>query len=253
MATEVWILGGAGRSGRVIATELMARGLTPVLVGRNPTRLAQVAQAITQTATEATFDLKIEPRTLVAASIDDMAAAIQRDQPAIVINTVGPFATTAKTIARACLAANSHYVDLANDVAAVTTVLDLDQAAQQGRRTLITGAGFGVTATESVVVQLMRQQPSTRPAPKNVRVDMIPSLATEPGPLGEALAATIVDGFPDAAGRARYQGRRYENGLLRKARLAGDPITLTLPDGTNVTTSAMPLGELVAAQRASGA
>jgi short subunit dehydrogenase-like uncharacterized protein len=253
MEAEVWILGGTGRSGRVIATELMARGLTPVLVGRNPTRLAEAARAITQQATEATFDIKIEPRTLVAASIDDMAAAIQRDRPAVVINTVGPFATTAKPIARACLAAGSHYVDLANDVAAVTTVLSLHEQAHTASRTLVTGAGFGVTATESVVVQLMRQQPPDRETPKNVRVDMIPSLATEPGPLGEALAATIVDGFPDAKGRGRYQGRRYENGLLSKARLAGDPVTLTLPDGSNVTTSAMPLGELVAAQRASGA
>src|SRR5581483_7504150 len=77
METEVWILGGTGRSGRVIATELMARGLTPVLVGRDATRLAQAAQATAQTASEATFDTSIQPRTLVAASIDDMAAAIQ--------------------------------------------------------------------------------------------------------------------------------------------------------------------------------
>ncbi len=268
METEVWILGGTGRSGRVIATELMARGLTPVLVGRDATRLAQAAQATAQTASEATFDTSIQPRTLVAASIDDMAAAIQRDQPAIVINTVGPFATTAGPIARACLAAGTDYVDLANDVAAVTTVLDLDQAARQANRTLVTGAGFGVTATESLVVQLVRQQPpgreapgreastreaSTREAPASVRVDMIPSLAIEAGPLGEALAATMVDGFPDAKGQGRYQGRRYTNGQLTKGRLAGDPTTLTLPDGSNVTTSAMPLGELVAAQRASGA
>ncbi len=263
METDVWILGGTGRSGRVIATELMARGLTPVLVGRDATRLAQAAQATAPTASEATFDTSIQPRTLVAASIDDMAAAIQRDQPAIVINTVGPFATTAGPIARACLAAGTDYVDLANDVAAVTTVLDLDQAARQANRTLVTGAGFGVTATESLVVQLVRQQPpgreapgreaSTREAPASVRVDMIPSLAIEAGPLGEALAATMVDGFPDAKGQGRYQGRRYTNGQLTKGRLAGDPTTLTLPDGSNVTTSAMPLGELVAAQRASGA
>jgi short subunit dehydrogenase-like uncharacterized protein len=63
----------------------------------------------------------------------------------------------------------------------------------------------------------------------------------------------MVDGFPDKNGRGRYQGRRYTNGHLERARLAGDPATLILPDGSNVTTSAMPFGELVAAQRASGA
>ncbi len=253
METEVWILGGTGRSGRVIATELMARGLTPVLAGRDATRLAAAAQASTEAATEATFDINVQPRTLVTASLDEMAAAIRRDRPAIVINTVGPFATTAEPIARACLAASSHYIDLANDVAAVTAVLSLNEQARAAGCTLVTGAGFGVTATESVVVNLMRDQPPTRPAPAEVRVDMIPSLAIEAGPLGEALAATMVDGFPDAKGRGRYQGRRYTNGQLTRARLAGDPTTLTLPDGSNVTTTAMPLGELVAAQRASGA
>jgi short subunit dehydrogenase-like uncharacterized protein len=258
MDNEVWILGGTGRSGRVIATELMARGLPPVLVGRNPTRLAEAAQAAAQAMaanpTEATFDINNQPRTVVATSIDDMAAAIRRDRPPVVINTVGPFATTAEPIARACLAAGSHYIDLANDVAAVTTVLNLNDQAQHKNRTLITGAGFGVTATESVVVKLIQDQPHQDPqAPETVRVDMIPSLAVEEGPLGEALAATLVDGFPDAKGRARYQGRRYTNGRLTKTRLASDPVTLTLPDGSNVTTTAMPLGELVAAHRASGA
>src|ERR1700761_1026871 len=105
MDNEVWILGGTGRSGRVITTELMARGLTPVLGGRNPTRLAQAAQqtapAIAAHPPEATFDINIRPRTVVAASIDDMAAAVRRDRPPVVINTVGPFATTAAPIVRA--------------------------------------------------------------------------------------------------------------------------------------------------------
>src|ERR1700759_1357479 len=254
MDNEVWILGGTGRSGRVISPELLAPGPTPVLVGRHPPRRAeaahQAARAIAANPTEATFDINIRPRTVVAASVDDMAAAVRRDRPPVVINTVGPFATTAAPIVRACLAAGSHYIDLANDVAAVTTVLGLDQAAQEAGRTLITGAGFGVTATESVVVKLIQDQPPTAPAPENVRVDMIPSLAVEAGPLGEALAATMVDGFPDAKGRARYQGRRYTNGRLTKSRLASAPTTLTLPDGSNGTTTAMPLGELVAAQRA---
>jgi short subunit dehydrogenase-like uncharacterized protein len=250
--TGIWILGGTGRSGRVIATELMARGLTPVLVGRNAARLAEVAQATTEKASEATFDINIQPRTIVAASIDDMAAAIRRDQPPVVIHTVGPFATTAEPIARACLAGHSHYLDLANDVAAATTVLALDQLAKQRNQTLITGAGWGVTATESLVVKLM-QDPPTSQAPQSVRVDMIPSLAMEEGTVGEALAATMVDGFPDARGRARYQGRQYKNGRLTQARLGGDPVTLTLPDGSNVTTTAVPFGELVAAQRATGA
>ncbi|MDX6260850.1 MAG: hypothetical protein QOH84_2538, partial [Kribbellaceae bacterium] len=51
----------------------------------------------------------------------------------------------------------------------------------------------------------------------------------------------------------RFEGRRYEGGRLVPARLGSGVEQLTLPDGTKVTTASMPLGELLAAQRASGA
>jgi short subunit dehydrogenase-like uncharacterized protein len=149
---------------------------------------------------------------------------------------------------RACLP-GSDYIDLANDVAAVLAVLGLNGAAAETGRTMVTGGGFGVTATESVVVKLCQG----RPAPVRVRVDMIPSLETEEGIIGEALAGTILGGLPGIEGGGRYQGRRYVGGRLVAARVGGDVAHLTLPDGARVTTASIPLGELVAAQRASGA
>src|ERR1700753_3750185 len=236
MENEVWIRGGAGRSGRVIAAELVRRGITPVLTGRDAIRLAAAAEQAGG------------GRTLVAASVDELAGQIRRQQPAVVINTIGPFATTAVPILQACLPA-SHYLDLANDVAAVSAVLATNDQAAAAGRTVLTGAGFGVTATESVVVALCQDQPT----PARVRVDMVPSLAGEAGPLGDALAGSLLDGLRGGPGGGRYQGRRYEHGRLVPARLGGDVSHLKLPDGTEVTTAALPLRELIAAQRASGA
>ena len=235
-STEVWILGGTGRSGRAIAAELAGTGVAPVLVGRNAARLKEAAA---RAGAE---------RTVVADSVEAMAAEIRRQRPAVVINTVGPFTATAATIAGACLPAG-HYLDLANDLAAVSAVLGLHEQAAAAGRTMVSGAGFGVTATESVVVRLCEQ----RPGPVRVRVDMVPSLAMEEGPLGDALAGTIVDGIPGVEGGRRYQGRRFQDGRLVPARIGGEPMRLTLPDGTVVTTGSLPLGELLAAQRASGA
>jgi short subunit dehydrogenase-like uncharacterized protein len=231
MEPEVWILGGTGRSGRAIAAELLSRGITPVLVGRDASRLEKAAE-----------------RVLVAGSVEATAAEIRKRQPAVVINTIGPFSDTAALIIDACLP-GSHYVDLANDVGAVTAVLGRHDAAVSAGRTLVTGAGFGVTATESVVVKLCEN----RPAPVDVRVNMVPSLSIEAGRMGDALAGSLVEGLPGVEGGRRYQGRRYRNGRLAPAPLAGEPVELTLPDGARVTTATMPLGELVAAQRASGA
>jgi short subunit dehydrogenase-like uncharacterized protein len=231
---DVWILGGTGRSGRAIATQLRKRGIRPVPVGRDAARLTAVAEG---------------DRTVVAASTGALAAEIRRQRPAVVVNTIGPFTQTAPPTIRACLDAGSDYLDLSNDLASVSTTLALDDSAAASGRTFVTGAGFGVTATESVVVKLCEG----RTAPEWVRVDMVPSLDTEAGRLGEALAATILEGLPGVEGGGRFQGRQYRDGRLAPARLSGDPMRLTLPDGTEVTTAGMPLGELMAAQRASGA
>ncbi|UQU68160.1 hypothetical protein COUCH_18575 [Couchioplanes caeruleus] len=231
--TEVWVLGGTGRSGRAIATALRERDIRPVLAGRDAERLTAAAGG---------------DRTVVAASVAQTAAEIRRQRPAVVINTIGPFTATAPELVRACLPA-SHYVDLANDIAAVAATLGGNAAAAAAGRTVVTGAGFGVTATESVVVKLCEG----RAAPQRVRVDMVPSLAMEAGAVGEALAGTLLEGLPGVEGGRRFQGRGYRGGRLVAARLGGDATRLTLPDGTAVTTAGMPLGELIAAQRASGA
>ncbi|WP_426502317.1 hypothetical protein ACPPVO_32275 [Dactylosporangium sp. McL0621] len=242
--TEVWILGGTGRSGRAIAAELLRRGIGPVLVGRDAGRLAEAAAGLRPAGTGAAGGL----RTVVAGSVAGTADAIRRERPAVVVNTIGPFIETAAPLLEACRP-SSHYLDLANDLAAVAATLGRSRAFTDAGRTAVTGAGFGVTATESVVVKLCEG----RPAPRRARVDMVPSLAVEAGAVGDALAGTIVEGLPGVAGGGRFQGRRYRGGRLAPARLGGDPIRLVLPDGSTVTTASMPLGELMAAQRASGA
>ena len=116
-----------------------------------------------------------------------------------------------------------------------------DEAVSFGR-TFVTGAGFGVLATESVVLKLCEGQPPAT----HVRVDALPVVESEPGRLGEALAATVID--TAAAG-----GRRYAHGRLERTRLFSDLDTLTLPDGSSVRTAGAPAGDLEAARRASGA
>jgi short subunit dehydrogenase-like uncharacterized protein len=231
---EVWLLGGTGRTGQAIAAELAGRApLT--LVGRDASRLEAAARAV-------------GARSVVAGSPAEMAAAIRRERPAVVVNTVGPFQRTAAVIADAVLE-SGDYVDLANDVATLLQLRDRDETARRGGHTLVVGAGFGVTATESVVTWLA----ADRPPAERVRVDMIPSLASTAGVVGEALAATLVEGLPGVPGGGRFQGRRIDGGRLVPAPVGGEPLRLTTPDGDQVTSSLMPLGELLAAERATRA
>lgn len=229
---EVWILGATGRVGAAVAAHLAARGVPVTLVGRNCARLEKV-----QTDLGRHDAVKI----VVADTSASMAALIARERPAVVFNAMGSYAETAVPIARAGMP-GGHYVDLAGDLVAIPKLLDLDGAARAAGSTLVTGAGFGVLATEAVVAKLCEG----RPAPSHVRVDALSSVSTEAGAIGEAFASAIVDVITTG-------GRRYDSGRLVTARLGSDVHVHRLPDGQTMKSAAAPAGELVAAQRMSGA
>ncbi|GAA3514408.1 saccharopine dehydrogenase NADP-binding domain-containing protein [Actinocatenispora rupis] len=225
---EVWILGATGRIGGAVTTRLATLGYAVVPVGRDGERLR---------ATAAEHGV----RPVVADTPDRIAAEIARRRPTVVVNTIGGYAETAVPIARACLP-GGHYLDLAADLTAVPRLLDLHPDAAAAGSTLVTGAGFGVLATEAVVVALC----ADRPTPSAVRVDAAASVAVTAGPLGPGYAASLVDALSTG-------GRRYVDGRLVATRLGADPRHLTLPDGQTVRTAGAPTAELLAAQRASGA
>ncbi|SFE44337.1 Uncharacterized conserved protein [Actinacidiphila alni] len=230
---EIWILGATGRTGRSIAALLAAEGEPLVLVGRDAGRLGAAAGTVTAVGGTA--------RTVVAGSVEETAAALRGETPAVVVNTIGPFAETAPPIVRAC-PPGTHYVDLTNELRSVAATLDLHEAAVAAGQTLVAGAGFGVLATESVVLRLCEG----RPPAERVRVDALAAVGTEPGLMGYALAAALVDGV--AAG-----GGRYADGRFVRDRLGGAVERFALPDGTAVSSGSAPSGELEAARRASGA
>lgn len=228
MTDEIWVLGATGRTGRGIARRFADSALPVVLAGRSAARLQSEADAI-------------GAARVVAGSFDDQLAAIRRDQPRVVVNTVGPFARTAAAVVAACPDA-THYVDIANELPAVEALLDGDATARETGRTVVTASGFGVLATECLVLELCRD----RPPAARVRVDAIASLAQEDGTLGTALAATIVEGLP--AG-----GRIVRDGQLQRSAPAAEPQRWRTPDGDDVTTATLPSGDLLAAWHASRA
>ena len=227
---EIWILGATGRTGRAVAAKLSQEQLSPVLVGRDETRLRELSRS-----------LGMDSRIVVADSVEAIAAEIGSQTPSVVFNTIGPFAQTALPIARACLP-TTHYVDLSNELAATAAIFDLNDEAVAAGRTLVSGAGFGVLATESVVLKLCEN----RPAPKKLRVDAMASLDIEAGTVGAALAATIAEVIS-------FGGRQVRHGRLVRARSSSDAARLTTPDGEIIGTASGASAELLAAWRASNA
>ena len=96
-----------------------------------------------------------------AGSWGSTLAQLTREAPRAVVNTVGPFTATGSEAARAW-PPGTHYVDVANELPAVRTVLSLDRRAVAGRQVFVTGGGFGVLATESLpgtVTAVLRRPP----------------------------------------------------------------------------------------------
>ncbi|MCR1000624.1 saccharopine dehydrogenase NADP-binding domain-containing protein [Serratia rubidaea] len=228
---EIWILGASGRIGSAVTANLTAQGFKPILVGRerDGDRLGKTA---------ANFG----SRVVIADGVDSIVAEIIRQRPAVVFNGIGNYAESASIIARACMSGGGHYLDLAADLIAVPRLLDLHQEAKRAGSTLVTGSGFGVLATEAVVIKLCEHSAP----PVSVHVDALASVSLSAGVVGSAFAASIIDMF--ATG-----GRCYTDGRLVTSRLGAGLQNLTLPDGQQAKSAEAPTAELLAAQRASHA
>jgi short subunit dehydrogenase-like uncharacterized protein len=94
-------------------------------------------------------------RTVDAGDPASLAEAIAG--AGVVLSTIGPFARQAGPVIDACLAATVPYVDIANEWPAVRGLLDRDEQARAHAVTLVTGAGFGPAATETLVLRLVEQ------------------------------------------------------------------------------------------------
>ncbi|MGA6167031.1 saccharopine dehydrogenase family protein [Amycolatopsis magusensis] len=100
----VVVFGAYGHTGRFVVAELLDRGFTPVLSGRDPEKLRKLAQ----------------PGTAVRPASADDPAALDRALAgaAAVINCAGPFAVTAAPVIEAALRAGIPYVDVAAEIEA---------------------------------------------------------------------------------------------------------------------------------------
>lgn len=119
----VVVYGAYGHTGRFVVAELRARGYVPVLSGRDADKLKELAVA----------EGGLEARP---ASVDDPAALDRAlAGAAAVVNTAGPFATTAAPVIEAALRAGIPYLDVAAEIEA-----NADTFTQFGARAREAGA-----------------------------------------------------------------------------------------------------------------
>ena len=227
--SDALLLGAAGSSGHLIAAELAARGLSVRLAGRHRGPLEDLARALT--ADGATTDLRTVD--VSNASLADAIAGV-----GVVVSAIGPFARQAGPVIDACLASGVSYVDIANEWSAVRSLLDRDDHARARAVTLVTGAGFGPAATETLVLRLVRQVGTV---PDRVRVAAAAYVTRQ----GDGVRQTIRESLSQGA-------LTYRDGRLVREPL-GSGATVVTFGGARRRMLPGPVGDLEAARLASGA
>src|SRR5688572_5983525 len=101
------LYGATGYTGRLLARAAKARGLCPILGGRNELRLSEMATS-----------LGLEYRV---AHLEEGLEQALRGLP-LVLHAAGPFAATSRLMVEACLRAGVHYLDLSGEVLAIEGV-----------------------------------------------------------------------------------------------------------------------------------
>lgn len=143
---EVVLYGATGYTGRLVALELLRRGITPLLAGRSAEAVAAVGAELG--APTAVFSLQ-----------DVTAAAAALRGAGVVLNAAGPFHRTAGPLAAAAVAAGVAYLDLAGEVADLEAVLEHDGAARERGVLLMPAVGFGVVPTDCLALRVVRALP----------------------------------------------------------------------------------------------
>jgi len=229
-SSDVLLLGAAGSSGRLIAAELATRGLSVRLAGRSRDPLEDLARTLAAGgATTEVHPVEISDRASLAEAIAGVG---------VVVSTVGPFARLAGPVIDACLAAQSSYVDIANEWSAVRDLLDRGEDARARQIALVTGAGFGPAATETLVLRLVGHAAT---APARVRVAAAAQVTRQ----GEGVRQTIEESLPQGA-------ITYRNGQIVREPMGSGATVLTF-GGAQRRMFPGPVGDLEAARRASGA
>ncbi len=140
------IYGANGYTGRLIVPVALARGLRPILSGRDAT-------AVSELATE--HGLEARP-----VGLDD-AAALDRalSDVTVVLHCAGPFAHTSKPMLDACLRAGAHYLDITGEVEVFEACAARDAEAKARGIMVLPGTGFDVVPSDCLAAHLAARMP----------------------------------------------------------------------------------------------
>lgn len=149
MSGPLVVYGAYGYTGELAARRAVERGLAPILAGRDSEPLARLAR-----------ELGCPWRAFPLGDPESLRRGISG--AGAVLHCAGPFATTARPMAEACIDERVHYVDLTGEPAVFEALLAMGPAAANAGVMLLPGAGFDVVPTDCLAAHLARRLPGAR-------------------------------------------------------------------------------------------
>jgi saccharopine dehydrogenase-like NADP-dependent oxidoreductase len=169
--TRILILGGYGAFGARVSERLAReRACEIVIGGRSAEKASRHAEQLARTAKAKVTHAQLDATT-------PTPDAIRASGARVLINASGPFQRQDYTLARACIAAGCHYIDLADARAFVTGITDLDAEARAANVCVVSGAS-SVPGLSSAVVQEFAGQFARLDA---VEIGISPGNSFDPG------------------------------------------------------------------------
>lgn len=203
---RVVIVGGYGAFGAKVA-ERLARdpALDIIISGRSHIKAQAYAAQLARTG-----GARISCAVIDAQSTS-VADTIRTLAPAVLINASGPFQQQDYSLARACIAARCHYVDLADAREFVCGINQLDEAARQAGVCVISGASSVPGLSSAVALHLSEGLRHL----DEVHIGISPGNAFDPG-LATTRSIIGATGKPFEARQAHAAVTRYGwQGLTR--------------------------------------
>lgn len=134
--TVPWLIYGAyGFTGRLVAERAVARGLQPVVAGRDAAKTHALAD-----------ELGLEARVFTVDDPGALRAGLRGMH--LVLNVAGPFSKTWRPVLEACLDGGCGYLDITGEIDVLEEMQGYDGRARSTGVYVVPAAGFDVVPTD---------------------------------------------------------------------------------------------------------
>lgn len=193
---EFLLYGANGYTAQLIIKESIKAGLNPVLAGRTAEKVKKVAN-----------EYKLDYRVF---NLSDKAKLEEELKPfSLCLNAAGPFSQTAKPMIEACIASQTHYLDITGEIAVFELAKSYDKQAEAAGICVMPGVGFDVVPSDCLANLLKSKLPNA------THLEL--AFTSIGGGLSHGTASTMVENLGEkSAARVNGKIKKVDVGHLSK-------------------------------------